>query len=346
MEAETKHGGRRRGLAAIAAPLAAIAIAALVAACGGDDDSDTLTVYSGREEEYVGPLFDRFEDETGVELDVRYGETAELASTILEEGDNSPADAFFAQDAGALGALEKEGRFAQIPEQTLTRVPERYRSAEGAWVGTSGRARVIGYNRDRVDRSELPGTVLELTDPEWRGRVGWAPSNGSFQAFVTAMRLTEGEEATERWLREMAANDPVVFDDNDAIRDAIASGEIDVGLLNHYYIAEAIAEEGEGYPVRAHHPDGDVGSLINVAGIGVLEGAGNASDAERLAEFVLADEQQRYFADEVKEYPLVEGIPADPQVTPLAQIRQPDVDLGQLDDLEGTLDLLQRSGAL
>ena len=340
------HGARRRMLAAIAAPVAIVAIAVLVAACGGDDDSDTLTVYSGREEEYVGPLFDRFEDEADIELDVRYGETAELASTILEEGENSPADAFFAQDAGALGALEKEGRFASVPEEILTRVPERYRSPDGAWVGTSGRARVIGYNRDRVEPAELPGSVLELTDPEWRGRVGWAPSNGSFQAFVTAMRLTEGEEATERWLREMAANDPVVFDDNEAIRDAIASGEIDVGLLNHYYIAEAIAEEGEGYPVRAHHPDGDVGSLINVAGIGVLEGAGNISDAERLAEFILADEQQRYFADEVKEYPLVEGIPADPQVTPLAQIRQPDVDLGQLDDLEGTLDLLQRSGAL
>jgi len=344
LAASERFGGGRRALVALAA-VSALGAAIILAACGGDDE-ETLTVYSGREEEYVGPLFERFEEETGIELDVRYGETAELAATILEEGDNSPADAFFAQDAGALGALEREGVFAPLPEDLLSRVEQRYRSPEGAWVGTSGRARVIGYNRDRVQQAQLPDSVLELTAPEWRGRVGWAPSNGSFQAFVTAMRVTEGEEATERWLREMAANEPVVFDDNEAIRDAIASGEIDVGLLNHYYVAEAIAEEGEDYPVRSHHPAGDVGSLINVAGIGVLETADNASDGEELAEFVLSDGEQRYFAEEVKEYPLVEAIPADPQVTPLAQIRQPDVDLGQLEDLEGTLQLLQRSGAL
>jgi iron(III) transport system substrate-binding protein len=317
-----------------------------LAACGGDDDGETLTVYSGREEEYVGPLFDRFEEESGIELDVRYGETAELAATLIEEGENSPADVFFAQDAGALGALEKEGLFVALPDSSLDRVDPRYRSPEGVWVGTSGRARVVGYNTEKLSEADLPRSILEFTDPKWKGKIGWAPTNGSFQAFVTAMRLTEGEEATEEWLRGIVANDPVVFEDNEAIRDAIASGEIDVGFLNHYYIAEAIAEEGSGYPVRGFHPPGDVGSLINVAGIGIVEGADNAAEAEEFTTFVLDDEQQRYFADEVKEYPLVAGIPADPEVTPLAEIQQPDVQLGQLDDLEGTLDLLQRSGAL
>ncbi|HEX6586815.1 MAG TPA: iron ABC transporter substrate-binding protein [Solirubrobacterales bacterium] len=330
--------------------LAAYALPALLAltlaACGGDGDDEKITVYSGREEEYVGPLFDRFEEETGIELDVRYGETAELAATLIEEGENSPADLFFAQDAGALGALEKEGLFAPIPEDSLSRVEPRYRSPEGVWVGTSGRARVVGYNTEELSESDLPDSILDFTDPEWKGRIGWAPTNGSFQAFVTAMRLTEGEEATEEWLRGIAGNDPVVFDDNEAIRDAIASGEIDVGFLNHYYIAEAIAEEGPDYPVRAYHPQGDVGSLINVAGIGILESAGNAAGAEEFTAFALNDESQRYFADVVKEYPLVDGIPADPEVTPLAQIQQPDVELGELDDLQGTLELLQRSGAL
>ncbi len=335
---------RRRGRALVGATALVASLA--IAACGGDEDSEKLTVYSGREEEYVGPLFERFEEEAGIELDVRYGETAELAATILEEGENSPADVFFAQDAGALGALEREGAFGALSEGILSRVPARYRSPEGVWVGTSGRARVIGYNRDRVQQAELPDSVLELADPKWSGRIGWAPSNGSFQAFVTAMRLTEGDEATERWLRDVAANDPVAFDDNEAIRDAIASGEIDVGLLNHYYIAEAIAEEGPDYPVRAHHPSGDAGSLVNVAGIGILETADNGSEAEEFAEFVLSDPEQRYFADEVKEYPLAPEIPADPGVTPLTEINQPDVALGELEDLEGTLKLLQRAGAL
>ena len=333
---------RRPGL--LAAVLVGGSLA--LAACGGDDGEEKLTVYSGREEEYVGPLLDAFEERSGIELDVRYGETAELAATLLEEGENSPADLFFAQDAGALGALEKEEVFAALPESALDRVDERYRSSKGAWVGTSGRARVVGYNTEKLSESDLPPSILDFTDPRWKGRIGWAPTNGSFQAFVTAMRLTEEEEATEEWLRGIVANDAVVFEDNEAIRDAIASGEIDIGFLNHYYIAEAIAEEGPGYPVRGYHPPGDVGSLINVAGIGIVEGTDDSAEAEEFTEFVLSDEQQRYFADEVKEYPLVAGVPADPEVTPLARIQQPDVQLGELDDLEATLDLLQRSGAL
>jgi len=337
----------RGGTKLLATAFAATAAAAALAACGGDDaDDGSLTVYSGREEEYVGPLFDRFQEETGIELDVRYGDTAELAATLIEEGGNSPADLFFAQDAGALGALQREALFAGLPAQTLERVPARYRSLEGAWVGTSGRARVIGYNTESLSEAELPASILGFTDPKWKGRIGWAPTNGSFQAFVTAMRITLGEQATEDWLRGIVANDPVVFSDNEQIRDAIASGEIDAGFLNHYYIAEAIAEEGPGYPVRAYSPPSDVGSLINVAGIGVLESSDGKDEAERFTDFVLSDPEQEYFAEVVKEYPLVPGIPADPQVTPLAEIEQPDVALGELGDLEATLELLQRSGAL
>jgi iron(III) transport system substrate-binding protein len=331
--------------------LTAYAVGAVIAltlgACGGDGDEGTITVYSGREEELLAPLLDRYEEETGNELDVRYGDTAELAATLIEEGENSPADVFFGQDAGALGALENEELLSELDEGTLARVPERYRSQDGRWVGTSGRARVVAYNTEELSKSDLPDSILDFTDPEWKGRIGWAPTNGSFQAFVTAMRLTEGEEATEEWLRGIAANDPVVFDDNEAIRDAIASGEIDVGFINHYYVAQAIEEEGEGYPVRVYHPrGGDVGSLINVAGAGIVSAGDNADGGAEFIEFLLSDESQRYFSEETKEYPLVQGIPADPAVTPLAEIEQPDVDLGELDDLQGTLELLQRSGAL
>jgi len=326
--------------------LPAIAAALIASSCGGDD-TDKLTVYSGREEELVAPLFDRFQEETGTELDVRYGDTAELAATIQEEGDNSPADVFFGQDAGALGALEKEGLLSQLSDEQLQRVDTRFRSADGRWTGTSGRARIVAYNTENVPLAALPESILDFTAPEWKGRIGWAPTNGSFQAFVTAMRLTEGEEAAEEWLRGVAANDPVVFEDNEAIRDSVASGEVDVGFINHYYVAQAREEEGDSYPVEAYHPPGgDVGSLINVAGAGILESSGNSEQAEELIAFLLSDESQRFFSEETKEYPLVEGIPSDPEVTPLDEIQQPDVSLGELDDLEGTLEMLQRSGAL
>jgi len=337
---------RRNRLAkALVAALALMAFAVL-AACGGDD-SDTLTVYSGREEELIAPLLDRYEEESGIDLEVRYGDTAELASTIIEEGDNSPADVFFGQDAGALGALEKEGVLATLPQETLDRVDPPYRSTDGRWVGTSGRARVVAYNSESLQASDLPRSILGFTDPEWKDRIGWAPTNGSFQAFVTAMRLTEGEQAAEDWLRGIVANEPEVFGGNTEIRDAIAAGEIDVGFINHYYVAQAIAEEGESYPVDVYFPPGgDVGSLINVAGAGILESSDDSGQAEEFLSFLLSEEAQEYFADAMKEYPLVEGVPADPAVVPLQQIQQPNVDLGDLDDLRGTLDLLERTGAL
>ena len=315
-------------------------------ACGGDDSGDTLTIYSGREEEYVGPLFESFTEETGTEVEVRYGESAELAATIAEEGENSPADVFFSQDAGSLGAVEAEGVLAELPAGVLDRVDPRYRSDAGAWVGTSGRARVVGYNTEAVPDGELPESIFEFTDPAWKGRIGWAPTNGSFQSFITAMRLTAGEEATRDWVEGIVANDPETFSDNDTIRDAIASGEIDIGFLNHYYIAEAQAEEGPDYPVASHYTSGDAGSLVNVAGIGLLESSDAGDAGAEFAEYMLGEEAQTHFAENVKEYPLAAGVKEDPLLVPIARIRQPEVELTELTDLEGTLTLLQDAGAL
>jgi iron(III) transport system substrate-binding protein len=338
-----------RGAVLLASVITAFAVAIGAAACGGSGDGDgsTLTVYSGRDEELVGPLFDQFQDETEIELAVRYGDTAELAATILEEGDHSPADVFFSQDGGALGALEQEDLLSDLGEELVARVDQPFRSATGAWVGISGRARVIAYDSRELSGADLPRSVLDLTAPQWEDRVGWAPTNGSFQAFVTALRLTEGDDATRGWLEGMVANGAESYDSNTSIRDAIAAGEIDVGLINHYYVAQAKAEEGDDYPVDVFFPpDGDVGSLINVAGVGVLESSDQQEQAIELADFLLSPAAQRYFAEETKEYPLLDGVQVDPGLVPLADIEHPDIDLSQLDDLQGTLTLIEESGAL
>ena len=318
----------------------------ILTACGGGGD-ETLTVYSGRSEELVAPVLEHFTEETGIEVEVRYADTAELAATIVEEGGASPADVFYAQDAGALGAVQKRELFSELPAETLEEVPARFRSPDGYWVGVTGRARIIAYNPESVDQAELPESVFDLTKPEWKGRVGWAPENGSFQAFVTALRLIEGEERAQQWLEDMVANDVVAFSNNSDTRDAVAAGEIDAGLINHYYVAQARAEAGGEYPVEIHYVAGeDAGSLVNVAGAGVLESSDQQEDAIALIDFLLSEESQEYFAEETKEYPLVDQVAADPTLITLEEIDSPDIDLGNIDDLEATLEMIQRSGAL
>lgn len=338
-------------------------LAALAAGCGGEGggaqqpppargvaekaDPGPITVYSGRERELIAPLIERYERRSGAKLEVRYGESPELAATLLEEGEEPSADVFFSQDAGSLGALQAERRLASLPEALLARVPPEFRSSAGTWVGTSGRARVIAYDRRELRPADLPRSILEFADPKWKGRIGWAPTNASLQAFVTALRITRGEEAASRWVEGIVANDAEEYENNVAIRDAIAAGEIDVGFINHYYVAQAVAEEGDDYPVGVYFPPGgDPGSLVNVAGAGLLAGAENQEGARAFIDFLLGREAQRYFAQKMKEYPLAAGVKSDPSLRPLSEIERPKVDLSDLADVKSTTRLLEDAGAL
>jgi iron(III) transport system substrate-binding protein len=325
-----------------------LALALPAAGCGGDEAAGgPLTVYSGREEELVAPLFEKFTDATGVDVEVRYGDSAELAATIAEEGDNSPADVFFAQDPGSLGAVDPQ--LEELPQATLDRVAARFRDAVGRWVGTSGRTRVLAYNTDRVQESDLPASVLELTRPEWKGRVGVAPTNASFQAFVTAMRLSLGDERTREWLEALRANGAKTYEKNLPIVEAVAAGEVDVGLVNHYYLA-LVKEEQPDAPVANHlFEAGDPGTLVSVAGAGVLASTDQRDDAEAFVEFLLSEDAQRFYVDQAEEneYPLVAGIDPPAGLVPLDEIQGPDVELTAFGaELESTVELLRETGWL
>ena len=306
---------------------------------------DALVVYSGRSEELVGPLIQQFEDSAGTPVEVRYGDTAELAAQLLEEGEDTPADVFFSQDAGALQVMQDEGRTTALPQDVIKAVPAKFRSAQGQWVGTSGRARVMVYNTDQVQRSDLPSSVQALTDPAWQGAVGIAPTNASFQSFVTAMRMTLGEEQTQQWLEAMVANDVQRFENNTAILDAVNAGQVEVGLVNHYYWYEKAAELGAENmaSANAEFAPGDIGNLVNVAGLAVLQ----ASDpATAFVTYMLSDPAQEYFAQEVSEYPLVKGVAAQEDLPPLSEVEGPDIALAELRDLKGTQELLMDVGLL
>ncbi|MFL5762093.1 MAG: iron ABC transporter substrate-binding protein [Thermomicrobiales bacterium] len=306
-----------------------------------------LTIYCGRNENLVGALIGDFEPDTGVDAEVRYGDTAELAATILDEGKNSPTDLYFSQDAGALGALEKHGLLEQLPDDVLEKVDTRFRSKEGVWIGTSARVRVAVYNTDMIQEADLPSSVLDFVDPKWKGKIGWAPENASFQAFVTCLRKTKGEDAARAWLEDMQKNEPKVFQDNGSITRAVGAGEFPVGLVNHYYMYEVQAEDQKTLPLANHYfAPGDPGTLINVAGIAVLKTAKNKDQAFTFARFLLGDEAQKFFAEHTFEYPIIPTIPPSKDLKPLAEIRSPDVDLSDLDDLEGTIALLTDLGIL
>jgi iron(III) transport system substrate-binding protein len=317
-----------------------------LAGCGGSDD-DRITVYSGREEELVEPLLAMFEDETEIDIEVRYGDSAELAATIAEEGDNSPADVFFAQDPGSLGSVEDQ--LAELPSGLLDRVDARFRDSQGRWTGTSGRSRVIVYNTDALSEADVPDSVDALIDPRWEGRIGVAPTNASFQAFVTAMRLSEGDEATREWLTDLRELNPKIYESNIPIVEATAAGEIDLGLVNHYYLY-LVREEQPDAPIANHFlAAGDPGALVSVAGAGVLESSDQPDEAERFVDFLLSERGQRFYVDEAEEaeYPLIDGIDAKEGLPPLDELEGPDVDLSNFGaELEATVELLRETGYL
>jgi iron(III) transport system substrate-binding protein len=338
--------------------LAAVTAAMLVVAgCGfdttdsgegaGEPETEGITLYSGRIPAAIGGAVDRYEAEADRDVQVRYADTADLAATLIEEGDASPADVFFAQEPGAIGAVADAGLLAKLPADVLNLVPPRYRDPEGRWVGITGRARVIAYNRDAVPRSELPRSPFGLAAPSWRDRVGWSPASSSMQEYVTALRVRYGEERTREWLEAMVANGAKSYPDNVTIRDAIADGEIDVGLINHYYVAQAIAEEGSGYPVDVYFPPAGLGSLMLLTSVGVLESSDRKPEAIEFARSLLAPPSQRFFTTSSKEYPLAIGVEPDSSLSvPLARIPSPEGDLVHLEELQATIELMQDSGAL
>ncbi|WP_199422468.1 extracellular solute-binding protein [Actinotalea solisilvae] len=338
---------RLRVLAAATSLAAVGALAACGDAAPEEESGPALTIYSGRNENLVGPLLEQLEAAVGVPVEVRYAGSSELAAQLLEEGEGTDADLFFSQDAGALGALKNADMLADLPAAVLDRVPEQYRDADGTWVATSARARVLAYDPAQAPEVTSFTGIDQVLDEAYRGKIGFAPTNASFHAFVTALRLDRGEDGARRWLEDFAALDPQAYDNNIAVLDAVDEGQVALGLINHYYWYEQVAEEGaDAVPSRLHFlASDDPGALINVAGVGVLAGSDMADEAQAAAEFLVSDEAQQYFADVTAEYPVVEGITStEHDLQPLSELSGYVVDLNALESLEQTLALLDEVG--
>ncbi len=317
----------------------------LLVACGDDSEEKSLTIYSGRRETLVGPIIDRYREESGVKVEVKYATSQQLAATLLEEGENSPADLFFAQEPASLGAVTE--LLGPLPESILRHVPEWARSTERRWVGISGRARVVVYSTEGITEEDLPDDLWGFVAPEWRGRVGWAPTSSSSQAMVTAMRVLWGEERTLEWLEALQANDVSVYANNTTAVAATAAGEVDAAFVNHYYLHQLQAQQQGEVSAANYHPRTEgPGALVMVAGVGVLDSAGNRESALDFLEFLLSTQGQEYFAQEVYEYPMAGNVEAAEILVPLSAIRHPGVPMEELADLEGSQRLMREAGIL
>jgi len=312
------------------------------AACGSD--RDTLTIYSGRQLDLIGPILERFAEERGVDIEVRDGTTAELALLIEEEGERSPADVFLSQSPGAVAYLDGLGRLTELPEAALDAVPEADRAVDGHWVALTGRVRTLVYNPDLIAEADLPASVLDLTDPRYDGLLAVAPPNASFQDFVTGMRGELGDNAAAAFLDGLAANDALTFPNNVAILDAVNRGEIAMGLINHYYWFEHAVDD-PGQPSRLHFFDqGDLGSMLLVTAASILDTADEPELAADLVEFLLAEEAQTYFAEETLEYPLAAGVEPVEGLFPLDEVVSARLDFATLGTLDETVAMIRGSG--
>ncbi|MCL0031242.1 iron ABC transporter substrate-binding protein [Dehalococcoidia bacterium] len=328
-----------------------ITITVLFALLGCRESEDTqakvdeLIIYSGRSQNLVEPLIEQFSELTEIPVSVKYGKTGAIAGIIIEEGSKSPADIFFAQDPGGLGSVYEQ--LTVLPESINNQVPEWARDKNGKWVGISGRARVVVYNTDSLTEEDLPDSIEDFTDPAWKGRIGWAPGNSSFQSMLSAMRLIWGEDRTKRWLEGIVRNEPNIYPKNTPIVDAAGKGEIDVGFVNHYYLHRFLTEKGEGFKARNYYTrSADPGSLILAAAAGILDTSKNKESAERFLNFMLSSTGQQYFAGQTFEFPINDKAKPSLLLPKLDELTRPEINLSDLSDVKGTQLLLLETKAL
>ena len=313
---------------------------------GGDkakaDKAGALMVYSGRSKTIMEPIFKAFTQKTGIEIKAVYDKkTWALAERIAKEGKNTEADVFLGQDPGYIGALAKGGHLVPLRKEILDLVSGAHRGTGGFWVGTSGRARVLVYNPEKVKVADLPDTLDQLANPKWKGRIGWAPRNASFQAHISTLRKVWGEKKTADWLKRMAAIDMKVYPKNSPQVKGVANGEIDMGWVNHYYLHRAKRTnpklKAKNYSFRNAK---DAGNLMMLSGVGITKYSQRKSAATKLVKYLLSADAQNHFALKVFEYPTVAGIKLHPNVPPMPKGALAG-DKAALADVQGTLKLLR-----
>lgn len=310
------------------------------------DLEGSLTIYSGRKESQIEPVLRDIEDRyDGFDLEIRFDDNETHLATILEEGDNSPADIFYTQDSGTLGALAQEGRTVSLPDDIRETVPDAWSDPDGTWTGVSGRVRCVAYNTDVWDPEELPDDVFAYPDDErFQGDMGWRVDSGSYLSWVRAIMIEHGDDFAREYLTDMEKAGVTHYEGGSTTPEAIANEEVSVGFVNHYYVGRLMDDQPDA-PINVTYTDGDLGSLFNVSGTAVLDSSDSQDLATNFIRHLLGAEGQQFFVETNKEYAVIPGVEyAHDDVPPLDEINYPEFDLNQLSDIEPAVDLLREVG--
>jgi iron(III) transport system substrate-binding protein len=325
----------------------------LLAACGSSGSSSsasagTITLYNGQHEQTTGLLVKAFERQTHIKVKIRSGDEAELGNQIIQEGSNSPADVFYTENTPVLEELQEKGLLAPVAASTLSSVPSKDDATSGDWVGVSARVSALVYNTSKIAPSALPGSILELASPKWKGKVGFAPSETDFQPLVTAIIKFDGKAAAEKWLKGLQANSRV-YPDNETVVAQVNNGESTVGPINHYYWYRLRQEQGTGGTHSALHyyDPGDPGDLVNISGAAVLRSSKDQTDAQKLLAFLVSNAGQQTIAHSQSwEYPLRPGVSPAAGLAPLSSFHATSLTPGELGNGSEALAMEQRLGLL
>ncbi len=348
----------------------AVAAALMLAACGGSGASSqsgapaapsqhasltpgslvgqSITLYNGQHEQTTAMLVSAFERHTGAKVSVRSDDEAALGDQIIQEGSNSPADAFFTENTPVLEHLREQGLLARLDPATLASVPAKYNSPQGEWVGVSARVSVLVYNTSQVSPASLPSSILALAEPQWKGKLAIAPSETDFQPLITSITKLDGAVAAERWLLGLKANSKI-YPDNETVVAQVNNGESAIGLINHYYwyrLRDEVGASGLHSALHYYAPH-DPGDLLNVSGAAVLRSSSHQAAAQAFVAFLVSKEGQEVIAHSHSyEYPLRPGVRPASALRPFDQLQPAPVSLSELGDGSGPLALEQRLGLL
>ena len=339
--ASTWFGARLR-VSSIAA-----ALTLSVAAVGAHAAS--ITLYSAQHEQVVNMLAKDFEKQSGISVKIRTGEGPALAAQLVAEGSATPADVYFTENSPELMLLEEKGLLAKVDPATLATIPARFNSPTDQWVGVTARENVLVYNTTKLQPSQLPKSLFDLAKPEWKGKVGIAPSDADFLPVVSAVLALKGEAQTLEWLKGLKTN-AQIFDDDEGVVAAVNRGGVATGIVNNYYWARLHVELGDKATRSAlyHFGNGDVGALVNVSGAGVLKTAHNAAGAQAFLKYLVSERAQQLMAKSNVsfEYPLHAGVAPDPLLKPFTELSPPTLTLQQLGDDSQAGKLLRQAGLL